>query len=123
MPLVRPKLTDNFSISSVATVVKKLIEQEKIRSGIKLPAARRKIAREAGITPGSLENLLRGRLKHVDRIASRIHSLRIKKIEQELAALERELEITRKRVGSDPEIDLDRAEAALVDARRALGRG
>ncbi len=122
VPLVRPKLTDNFSTSSVAAVAKELIEREKIRSGIKLSEARKKIAREAGIKPGSLESLLRGRLKYVDRIASCIHSLRIRKIEQELAALELELEFMRRLGHSDPKINLDRAEAALADARRALGK-
>lgn len=119
---MHPKLIDNISASSVATVAKRLIEREKIRSGVKLPEARKKIAREAGITPGSLENLLRGRLKHVDRIASCVYSLRVKKIEQELAALEQELEIARKLGGNDPEINLGRVETALADARRALGK-
>ena len=79
------------------------------------------IAREIGVLPGSIENLCRGRLKHVDRIAGQVNAFLIKKIEQRLKSLEQELAIA-KAMGVTPKVDLDSAEFALETARKALGK-
>jgi transposase-like protein len=109
------------SVMSTLTLAKKLIATEQAETGAKLPEAIKAIARDAGILPGTLYNLLRGRLKHTDRIAGSIHELRIKKLEQRIASLQHELDMAR--ISSAvPEIDLERAEVALEEARRAIGK-
>lgn len=98
-----------------------MISEESVARGINLPQARRIIAAEAGISPGTIENLERGRLKNVDRIARSLDALLEKKIERRITALQHELALCRASRSVVP-ADLDRAQAALAEARRALGR-
>jgi hypothetical protein len=116
------------SVMSTLILAKKLIATEQAETGAKLPEAIKAIARDAGILPGTLYNLLRGRLKHIDRIAGNINALRIKKLEQRICAMQQELAIARA-IGSISEVDLDRAEidldrvgASLKEARKANGK-
>ena len=106
---------------SAANIAKRLIADEKLISGVKLPEALATIARQAGLCPGTLQRLLRGRLKHVDRVSGKLQTLRVQKIEQRISALEHELVLARLS-SAVPEVDLERAEAALEEARRALGK-
>ena len=110
-----------ISLEKISTVASRLIREEMLSRGVKFPEARKIVAREAGVSPGSLESLSRGRLKYVDRIADRINGLLIKKIEQKIESLKHELEIA-KSVGNITRVDMDRAEASLEEARRALGK-
>lgn len=105
----------------ISRVAERLVGEEMLVRRIKRPEARRIIAREAGISPGSLESLARGRLKFIERIADKLNVLLVRKIEQRIAALEQELAIA-KAIGSASQIDLDRAEAAIQEARKALGQ-
>ena len=116
---MRPSSTD--SSSDVAVVAARLIAEEAAR-GVTRPVARAIIARQAGIAPGTLENLERGRLKYIDRVAGRLNELLARKIERKIAELEFELEsimAARSRVG---EVDVLRAQAALDEARRCIGK-
>ena len=118
--MLRPYLLEKFTMS-VASVAERLVDEEMLARMIKRPEARKIIAREAGITPGSLENLSRGRLKFIDRIADKLNGLLIRKIEQRIASLQHELEVARS-IGDTTEVDFEAAEVALAEARRALGR-
>jgi hypothetical protein len=106
---------------TAAALAKRLINDERVSRGIKLPEAREVIAREAGVSPGSLENLGRGRLKYIDRISGRLNALLVKKIEQRISSLSHELELARAAKTSSA-ADLGRAEAFLAEARKALGK-
>ena len=118
--MFRPNFLDGVT-KMAASVARRLIAEERMVRGIKRPEARRIVAYEAGLTPGSLENLERGRLKNVDRVAAKLHALLARKIERRIASLQHELFLAQQasRVGS---IDLERAEAALEEAKRALGK-
>jgi len=107
---------------SVASVAEQLIDDEVRYRRVKKPEARAIIAREAGIAPGSLENLARGRLKHVDRIAGHLNALLVKKLEQRFAEIEHELIFLRATPDPSREADVLGAAAALEDARRCLGK-
>ena len=109
------------SLMSLVTLADRLVGEEMLIRRIKRPEARKIIAREAGITPGALEGLSRGRLKFVDRIAGPLNALLVRKIEQRIISLEHELAVA-KALGRAPEIDLRRAESALEEARQALGK-
>ena len=78
-------------------------------------------AREAGIAAGSLESLARGRLKFTHRIADKLNALLVRKITERIASLERELAIA-KAIGGASQVDLERAEMALEEARKAIGK-
>jgi hypothetical protein len=107
---------------STLALAKRLIANEQAETGAKLPEAIEAIARDAGLLPGTIRNLLRGRLKHIDRIAGNINALRIKRIEQRICALQQELALARI-FSAVSEVDLERAEAALETAQKAIGKG
>jgi hypothetical protein len=114
---------NSLDILSAATLTRarRLIRDESAARGINLPEARRIVAGEAGLMPGTLENLERGRIKNIERIARSLDELLEKKIERRIATLQHELELCRAARSVAP-ADLDRAEAALAEARRALGK-
>src|ERR1700735_1857567 len=114
----RPRLLEKLSMSAVS-IAERLVGEEMLASRVKRPEARKIIARQAGITAGSLESLARGRLKFIDRIASRLNALLVRKIEARIASLQHELEIARA-LGDVSETDCERAEGALEEARKAL---
>jgi hypothetical protein len=118
--MLRTNIVEKLSMS-VASVAARLVSEEMLTRSVKRPEARQIIAREAGISLGSLEGLSRGRLKYIDRIADRLNALLIRKIEARIASLQHELEIARL-IGDVSDVDLERAEAALKDARQALGK-
>lgn len=116
---------DKFAIvdGGVVRVVRTLVAWESEVRGITQKAARQIVAREARVAPGSLERLSAGRLKFTDRIAGRLNELLVKKIERKMAELEHELALARLACRRASPIDVERAEAALEEARRALGKG
>ena len=109
------------SVVSLAAAVQRSIHQEMVDRGIKWPEATKTIAREIGVLPGSIENLCRGRLKHIDRIAGQVNAFLIRRIEHRIRSLEQELAIA-KAMGVTPKVDLDSAEFALETAKKALGK-
>ena len=117
---MRRNLLEKASMS-LAAAVQRSIHQEMVDRGVKWPEASKVIAREIGVLPGSIENLCRGRLKHIDRIAGKVNEFLIKRIEQRIRSLEQELAIA-KAMGVTPKVDLDSAEFALETARKALGK-
>ena len=108
----------SIALSSMAG---RMVGEVMLDKGVKRPEARAIIAREAGITPGSLESLSRGRLKYTDRIASKLNALRIRKLEENMLLLEHELAIA-KRVDAHSDDEVDKAEALLKAAKKALRR-
>lgn len=118
--MLRPSIMEKLSMS-VAGIAERLVGEEMLASRVKREEARKTIAREAGITPGSLESLSRGRLKFLDRIADRLNALLIRKIEGRIASLQHELEVARA-IGDTSKVDFEAAEMALKEARKALGK-
>ena len=108
------------AMSSVAATIKELIGVEKARRGVKTEEARKIIARNVGVAPGSLERLLRGRLVHIDRITDRVNSYVAKRLETQIATLEHEIEMARRMPMGVERGDIERAEAAVAEAKRAL---
>ena len=113
---------------SAASLADRLVREEMLTQRVKQPEARANIALEAGIAPGSLENLGRGRLKKTDWIAEKLNVLRINRLEKRIASLKRDLAAARA-MGHASQVDLGRAEsaisgaeAALREARQALGQ-
>jgi hypothetical protein len=106
---------------TAVAIARRLIAEERVGRGVKWTEARSIVAKQAGVAPGSLENLERGRLKFVDRIEGKLRALLVRKIEQRIASLTHELQLAKTMYGtSDP--DVRRAEASLEEARKALRR-
>jgi hypothetical protein len=118
--------TDQFEADTFATgpsrIARRLIDWEVERSGICRRDARRIVAREARIAPGSLERLSAGRLKFPDRIAERLNALLVVKIERKIADLEHQRAIAVATGNRLRPIDLGRLDAALGEARKAIGK-
>jgi predicted nucleic acid-binding protein len=114
---VRPVSADISAVS----VARRLITDEQAR-GVKRLEARATIARQAGLMPGTLENLERGRLKFADRVAGRLHELLVRKIERRIAELQAELAAIAAVSRHIPDADVLAAAAAVDHARRLLGK-
>ena len=70
---------------------RQLEDREAARNGLSRVAARAKVARQIGVTPGTLENLSRNRLKGVrEWLYARLLAAVTKQAELELAALQHE---------------------------------
>lgn len=97
------------------------LEDREMARGCKLPEARAAVANRAGVPPGSLENLRRGRLKDLTTfLKKKIRAALIRELEQEAARLDHQLTILRA-TGVDPrENVVAQAEAHLRAARTAL---
>ena len=117
---MRQSFLDEISASALFRA-RRLVADEKIARGIKTPEAIKIVAREAGLLPGALERLFGGRLKHIERIAGHIDALLDRKLTQRISSLQHELYLARA-LRSAGQADLDRAETALEEARRALGK-
>jgi hypothetical protein len=120
-----PKIVDGFAmrVSSVAGVVDRMVRQEMLDRGIKRPDAERVIARETGLSPGTLENLRRERLKNLGWISTSINAALIKRTERKIAQLEHELALARQIADRPDSNDIFAAQAALDTARRLIGKG
>lgn len=97
------------------------LEDREMARGRKLQEARAAVANRAGVPPGSLENLRRGRLKDLTTfLKKKIRAALIRELEQEAARLDHQLTILRA-TGVDPrENVVAQAEAHLRAARAAL---
>ena len=88
---MEPKNEVDLAMMSVALIADRLVRSEMIEAHVKRPEAESTVARRAGLSPFTLQNLKRGRLKHVDAVGSKIRSAFIATLERQLAALETEL--------------------------------
>lgn len=99
-----------------------LVAQEARRTGNRI-AARRQVARTIGVSPGTIENLLRARLKTIagwlrDALRNRV----IQELEAEIVRIQHEIAVLRQ-TGVDPRGDqMAAARADLSAVLSALGR-
>lgn len=94
------------------------IERVYLDEGGDRAAARKDIARKLGIGPGTLENLIRDRVKTINaNVAAKVRRLWIETIEAKLARLERERELAGKIDIDLPATELGNLEAILEKAR------
>src|ERR1700734_3714981 len=115
---VEPKKeVDRAMPMSVALIADRMVRSEMMEAHVKRPEAESTVARRAGLSPFTLQNLKRGRLKHVDAMGSKIRAAFVATLERQLAALETELVAARE---LDRDVDFGTAEAAIAQARAAL---
>lgn len=92
------------------------------RNGVPLSDARPMVAREVGVSPGTLENLRKRRLKSLGaHIYDALQRATVRRLERELARIEHELQLL-KQQGEDPRSGEVQAVLASREAvRQALG--
>jgi transcriptional regulator with XRE-family HTH domain len=99
-----------------------LENREAFRTGRSLKEARKEVARREGVSPGTLENLRRGRLKTIaTHWYERLRGALIRELMMEVRRLEHEITILNQ-TGVDPRSDeVASVVADLARVRQALG--
>lgn len=105
---------------TVAARADRIIRETMVERGLKKPDARRVVAKEAGLKPGTLERLGNGSLVHVERIADRINAYVVRRLERKIAESEHDLAIARLASDRPDESRILDAQAALDMAKKAL---
>jgi len=113
---------ENSQMTSAVTWARSLERTERNRLG-SVPQARRALARKLRVSVGTVENLIRDRVKRVDAaIRDRLQALVIRELEQEIARLQHELEMARQGGDHPASQHIGAIETHLAQAK-ALMRG
>ena len=97
-----------------------LEQRERVATGQTREVARERLAKRIGVLPGTLDNILRRRVKGVKTwITERIRAAVIHELEREIARLQAELHLARQ-CGCRPDTDEVISALAAIDAARAL---
>lgn len=112
-------MLDDFDEKACAAA-RRLVKLRAHHAGISELAARADIARENLLSPGTIENLIRGRVKDVaGRLAVRVHAALARQLEASREAIEQEIR-TRVENGLAPREDVVRKAEALRDVATQL---
>lgn len=108
---------------STATAIAQSLERKERQHVPNKSMARRRLAGKLRIGIGTLENIVRGRVKKIDaEIKRRLDDLLIRELEAEINRLNHELEMA-VQVGAHPCSEhISEIEAHLAEARRLLNR-
>ncbi len=109
--------TRSSDVLTALGIAERMVSTEMIKRGVKRPEAERIVARQAGISPSSIENMRRGRIKDDEKLRSKIKRAFAAFLERQIAGLEHELALAR---AAQRECDFSSAEAAIAAARAAL---
>lgn len=112
-----------FTVDEAQTLAARL-ERREMSRGFSRNDARSRLARKLGVSPGTLENLGRGRLKRtIDGFTYRLRALLERELEAEIERLAHELEMVRaSRDGADP-VAVCEIETHLAKAKALLREG
>jgi len=103
-------------------VVKRLEDREAARTGHPISIARRVLAWRLKVSPGTLENVRRGRTKEPKAsLVEKVSNALVEELQKEMAALAHEIEILRQRGFSPRSDEILAAETHLAQARKLLG--
>lgn len=105
---------------SVASIAERMVRETMIERGLKKPEARAIVARESGVKPGAIRRLCNGSLVHVERITERINAYALKRLASKMSEFSHQLEVARLAADRPDDPDIQRAAAALENAKRAL---
>lgn len=124
---MRTEKLEKFSVLTAvaeppeAQWTRRLVRLEADRSRVPLPAARKAVARKAGIPPGAVEHIERGRAKRIGRrVYEALRGLVLRELEREIAALEHEIAVARQCGMDAREEQICAVDSHLVAARKAM---
>lgn len=110
-------------VSPALTMIRSLERRERSRVG-SLQAARIVLAGKLRLGIGTLENLVRGRVKRIDeQIRDRIQALMIRELEAEIARLTHELHLARQGGSHLASDEVGAIETLLAQAKTILSGG
>lgn len=110
-------------MSSAVTIARTLERHERARVS-SVQHARQSLAHKLRVGVGTVENLVRGRVKRVDAaIRDRLQALLVRELETEIARLTHELEIARQSGAHLASHQICEVETHLARAREALTGG
>ncbi|AYO81599.1 hypothetical protein [Methylobacterium brachiatum] len=113
-------MSPTLYLDAAETLARNCVRRHVDRTGLTWEAARDRVAEAFGWTPGTLYNLLRGRLKKLDGdLRAGLTRYAIEDIEHEIAALTRELECARG-LGKSEDPALARRASRLLAQAQAL---
>lgn len=114
-------VSDELVMSAVRAFVQQLEDDEVVRSHVKLPDARRIVARRAGLSPGTLQRIRNGTRKTLDRtIEDKIRFAFIEHAQKEIQRWEHQIQLA-KQSGERPDSSvLMEAMWHISEARRRL---
>lgn len=110
-------MPNTLTIDLIAT---RLVRAEMTEAGVKRDAAERAVARRIGVAPGTLENLRRGRLINVERIAGPVRKAWRDALKRWAGNLRNELNIALETDDGDGLSDLAAMELVLVQIEEKL---
>ena len=103
------------------SLARNLENRERSRVGNK-QTARRALARKLRVGVGTVEHLVRGRVKRVDAaVRDRLQALLVRELEQEIARLTHELEIARQGGAHLASEQISEVETHLARIRKIMG--
>lgn len=106
-------------MTGVAYMVERLTRHE-AQAGARGPQIRNAVARRIGVTPGTVGNIQRNRLKFVERVEAKVRAAFVRLLEQEISKATHELAIARAASDRVDTPAVFAAEAALLQARQIL---
>jgi transcriptional regulator with XRE-family HTH domain len=124
----RPSKRMNDPMSAVADIdtaqswTKRLLKYERDRTGQSCGELRASVARRVGVSPGTIENVQRGRIKEPRKsLMDKLRVALVKELQSEVMRHEHEIHIL-KQTGSDPrDSKIAEVETSLEKIRQTLG--
>ena len=114
------RVSATLYLDAAETLARSCVRRHAARTGLTLDEARDRLAEEFGWSPGTLYNLLRGRLKRLDAdLRAGLTRYAVEDLQNEIAALSRELEDARG-LGRPQDPQLVGKAAALLSEAQAL---
>ena len=115
-----PKNMEKSAVQiSIAGIADRMVRAEMASAGVKRLLAEQTVSIKAGLAQSTFENLRRGRIKNVSAIEGRVKAAWARLLEGQIRGLEHDLVVAR---SVNREADLGTAEAAIAQARAALGK-
>jgi len=112
-----PKMTCAISLAQT-------LERKERARGLSVPEARRALARKIKVGVGTIENLVRGRVKRADAaIRDRLEAWMVRELESEILRLTHDLEMARRSGFHLASVEVGEIEAHLAQASALLKRG
>lgn len=117
----RSEIVSSVAVMEEARGIARRLERREMSRGHKLPEARKRIAEAAGVAPGTLVNLAKGRLKrNFQELRDRVRAVLIRELEQEIGRLAHEIAIHRRVGAADHNPAVAQAETHLQAAKQLL---
>lgn len=114
---------DEISMSALATWTEALEESEAKRRGCSREIARPFLASRLKVLPGTIENIIRGRVKEPrERIKDAVRNAFIREMEMEIQRLSHEIEMARASGARPDDHEIVEAKAHIEAAKRLMGK-